>query len=706
MSTRSSKELHNDISTIDGCNTEKNIKATDAMTVSNSPLLTATKLKLISNEDTLSRESAIASYSPSETSDYNGLSQSEAASITSSSSFLAPKLKVTDEDNHSLADPTNAASNSSLFSLSDNSEYNVGASVLQLPPGHKRTSSNVSTRSLLCDDDDDDIIVFQEEANKKLFCRLCDRVFKDPVIVSCGHTYCRRCVNNHSDDTCPVDNQKLMIVVANIAVSEQIGELQIHCKYGCKPSEDGSPHVVDTTKCPVIVKLSNRRVHEDECDFVPVECPNNVGCPSLLKKDLESHLRICNNVMCPHQKYGCDFIGTQDDLVIHLRTCKLEGMKDFLQRTDEKIAELQFSLNSKEHEISFLRSMLGKLSERVETLEKTVDMRVDLLEHKQNCIMTEVIDNRRENALVAEEISNINKRLNIGVQLAGYDDPQRMFKCRGTFVGHQGPVWCLCVFGDYLYSGSSDKTIKVWDTSTSYKCTKTLEGHTGIVLALCVYGNKLYSGSHDCNIIVWSIDTLEMLKAIESHDNPVCTLASARNKLFSGSLKVIRVWDAQTHELKKEITGLNHWVRALVSTNNHLYSGSYQTIKMWDLETLECIRMLETSGGSVYSIAVTDHHILCGTYENCIHVWELGTYNQVTTLMGHSGTVYALAVLHTNPGTKVFSASYDRSLRVWSMDNMICTQTLMRHQGSVACLAVSRGRLFSGAVDSTVKVWQ
>lgn len=43
-------------------------------------------------------------------------------------------------------------------------------------------------------------------------------------------------------------------------------------------------------------------------------------------------------------------------------------------------------------------------------------------------------------------------------------------------------------------------------------------------------------------------------------------------------------------------------------------------------------------------------------------------------------------------------------LQVWSMDNMICTQTLLRHQGSVTALAVSRGRLFSGAVDSTVKV--
>ena len=35
---------------------------------------------------------------------------------------------------------------------------------------------------------------------------------------------------------------------------------------------------------------------------------------------------------------------------------------------------------------------------------------------------------------------------------------------------------------------------------------------------------------------------------------------------------------------------------------------------------------------------------------------------------------------------------------------MICSQTLVRHQGSVACLAVSRGRVFSGAVDSQVKV--
>ena len=40
-------------------------------------------------------------------------------------------------------------------------------------------------------------------------------------------------------------------------------------------------------------------------------------------------------------------------------------------------------------------------------------------------------------------------------------DPQQIFKCKGTFVGHGGPVWCLCAFHDYLFSGSGDKTIKV-----------------------------------------------------------------------------------------------------------------------------------------------------------------------------------------------------------------------------------------------------
>ena len=43
-------------------------------------------------------------------------------------------------------------------------------------------------------------------------------------------------------------------------VSEQIGELYIHCKYGCK-LKSGTPYdyEVNTAGCPVTFKLSNRQ---------------------------------------------------------------------------------------------------------------------------------------------------------------------------------------------------------------------------------------------------------------------------------------------------------------------------------------------------------------------------------------------------------------------------------------------------------------
>uniref|UniRef100_A0A8C4HFM6 E3 ubiquitin-protein ligase TRAF7 n=1 Tax=Dicentrarchus labrax TaxID=13489 RepID=A0A8C4HFM6_DICLA len=594
---------------------------------------------------------------------------------------------------------------------------------------HRRTPSSSSTLTYSPRDDDDGMEpqVFAEQPSVKLCCQLCCNVFKDPVITTCGHTFCRRCAL--TSDKCPVDAAKLTVVVNNIAVAEQIGELFIHCGAAASNSTvAGKPgaYEVDPLGCPFTIKLSARKEHEASCDYRPVRCPNNPSCPPLLTMNLEAHLKECEHIKCPHSKYGCTFIGNQDTYETHLEVCKFEGLKEFLQQTDDRFHEMQLTLAQKDQDIAFLRSMLGKLSEKLDQLEKNLELKFDVLDENQSKLSEDLMEFRRDASMLNVTLPAFFPPtffyqtlisfflLSSSTTLALFNpsftyDPQQIFKCKGTFVGHQGPVWCLCVYstGDLLFSGSSDKTIKVWDTCTTYKCQKTLEGHDGIVLALCIQGNKLYSGSADCTIIVWDIQTLQKVNTIRAHDNPVCTLVSSHNMLFSGSLKAIKVWDIVGTELKlkKELTGLNHWVRALVASQNHLYSGSYQTIKIWDIRSLECVHVLQTSGGSVYSIAVTNHHIVCGTYENLIHVWDIESKEQVRTLTGHVGTVYALAVISTPDQTKVFSASYDRSLRVWSMDNMICTQTLLRHQGSVTALAVSRGRLFSGAVDSTVKVW-
>ena len=55
------------------------------------------------------------------------------------------------------------------------------------------------------------------------------------------------------------------------------------------------------------------------------------------------------------------------------------------------------------------------------------------------------------------------------------------------------------------------------------------------------YRDYLFSGSSDTTIKVWRMKTLELFNTIKGHDDPVCTLACSESLLFSGSLRTIKV---------------------------------------------------------------------------------------------------------------------------------------------------------------------
>ena len=69
-------------------------------------------------------------------------------------------------------------------------------------------------------------------------------------------------------------------------------------------------------------------------------------------------------------------------------------------------------------------------------------------------------------------------------------------------------MYALAVSGLKLFSAGGgilggDCTIRVWDLEKNYAHVKTLEGHTDPVIALAVSGSKLFSGSWDKTIRVW-----------------------------------------------------------------------------------------------------------------------------------------------------------------------------------------------------------
>eukprot|EP01119_Soliformovum_irregulare_P022727 TRINITY_DN7827_c0_g1_i1.p1 TRINITY_DN7827_c0_g1~~TRINITY_DN7827_c0_g1_i1.p1 ORF type:complete len:508 (-),score=87.93 TRINITY_DN7827_c0_g1_i1:24-1547(-) len=275
------------------------------------------------------------------------------------------------------------------------------------------------------------------------------------------------------------------------------------------------------------------------------------------------------------------------------------------------------------------------------------------------------------------------------------------FKRITTFTDHGGPIWSLKVTSDLLFSGSSDKTIKVWDLTT-LKLLKTLEGHTGIVHCLAVSKGRLISGSDDKSIRIWSLHEMKCIRELTgTHDNTICEVQVTDRYLFSGSYSLVHVWDIDTFELITTLTGYSHWVYSMCLHDKYLFSGSHNMIKIWDIETLKDVRTIVTKRGkSIYSLAVAGNRLLAGTFDNSIFVFNATTFEFEKTLTEHQACVLSLCVR----GQLFFSGSYDTTLKVWSVETLSVLDTL-HHQSKVESLVATDKYLISGGTDSGIKIW-
>ncbi len=73
------------------------------------------------------------------------------------------------------------------------------------------------------------------------------------------------------------------------------------------------------------------------------------------------------------------------------------------------------------------------------------------------------------------------------------------FQCEQTLIGHNGGVWCSEMTDDLIVSGSTDRTIRVWNINTGV-CQHVLYGHTSTVRCLALHGDIVVSGSRDATV--------------------------------------------------------------------------------------------------------------------------------------------------------------------------------------------------------------
>ncbi|KAJ1502501.1 hypothetical protein HMI56_002652, partial [Coelomomyces lativittatus] len=198
-------------------------------------------------------------------------------------------------------------------------------------------------------------------------------------------------------------------------------------------------------------------------------------------------------------------------------------------------------------------------------------------------------EDRRLRALIAHRAL----LLNTGRSRPKKRHPVPYFQVRCTLTGHRAAVNAIQYVHGILVSASGDYSLKIWHidprpNGLAY-CVRELQGHTRGIACVAFDGLHVFSGSNDRTIKVWDVHTGQCLKTLHGHDDLVRTLAldplGVPGKLISGSYdQSVKVWDWTCGTLVHSFTKVHSsWVFNVACTATHLFSASQdQTIVVYD----------------------------------------------------------------------------------------------------------------------------
>ncbi len=224
-----------------------------------------------------------------------------------------------------------------------------------------------------------------------------------------------------------------------------------------------------------------------------------------------------------------------------------------------------------------------------------------------------------------------------------------------TITGHSDSVHTLAISpdGKILASGSNDKSVRLWNLETG-KEIRTITGHSSWVRSVAIsqfsassgnYNdsnilNILASGSTDKTIKVWNLSTGKLIHTLKGHTQSVTSVAMSPGVkgsdpiLISGSAdRSIKIWNLSTGELVRNLEGHTQSITSLainpvnrLSNNKTFASGSTdRTIKIWNLSTGELISTLSNDNEAVSSLVYSwdGETIVTGSEDKTIKVWRL-----------------------------------------------------------------------------------
>ena len=272
--------------------------------------------------------------------------------------------------------------------------------------------------------------------------------------------------------------------------------------------------------------------------------------------------------------------------------------------------------------------------------------------------------------------------------------------------------------------------IWIYDTET-YSARSLITADKGKVTAIAFSADsrRLAGGSGHYTLSVWDVGSGKLLKTFgleKSNPEVVAGLMRVASVAFSPDGRslmsfarhgyALRVWDVQTGDLLKTFSDRTVQADAAAfSPNGQILALGGQdwmrhsTINLWDAETSERRRILAPPGQIVSMVFAPDSRALAavaGYDDRDLYVWNVHTRARIHKLIGHTGSIYALA-FSSNSRVVAGGREGDRSLRMWDARTGDLLKTFKGHTDLVRALAFSPNgdTLASASFDNTLRLW-
>ncbi|MBI1763045.1 MAG: caspase family protein [Acidobacteria bacterium] len=230
--------------------------------------------------------------------------------------------------------------------------------------------------------------------------------------------------------------------------------------------------------------------------------------------------------------------------------------------------------------------------------------------------------------------------------------------------------------GRYLATGSSDRTIKIWEALTGREL-RALNGGTGIkALAYSPDGRLLASGGNDGKLRLWDTASGQERAVFDGHPKGVLALAFSSDGrwLASGGTddKTVKLWEVATQHAVHSLSGHQAWVTALAFSpdSQTLVSGDAAGgLRLWELNTGALQHTLTAHKDRIRSLAFSadGERLASGGNDAVIQLWQPRTGQLLKSLPTQPASVVAVAF--ASNGQQLLICTNDHTRKRFALAN-------------------------------------